>query len=102
MQLAEIRDSATEALSLLKALASHNRLMILCQLVDQERAVGELARALDIGETVASQHLSLLRRDGLVTTRREGQAVYYALNGDAARRVLETLHEIYCSPKPVE
>lgn len=95
----EIRERAGEALSLLKALASHNRLLILCQLVDGERSVGELAQLLDVAETVASQHLGLLRRDGLVTSRREGQVVYYALKGEEARRVLETLYDIYCAPR---
>ena len=99
MKPKEIREKAEEALSLLKALASHNRLMILCQLVDGERPVGELAQLLDVTETVVSQHLGLLRRDGLVTSRREGQVVYYALKGEEARRVLETLYDIYCAPR---
>jgi DNA-binding transcriptional ArsR family regulator len=93
-----IREKAGEALALLKAIASENRLMILCQLVDQECSVGELAQRLGITETVVSQHLRLLRKDRLVRTRRDGQTIHYALEGEEARRILETLYDIFCSP----
>ena len=95
----DIRAKAGEALALLKAIASENRLMILCQLVDEEHSVGELAQRLGMSETVVSQHLRLLRKDSLVRTRRDGQTIYYALQGEEARRVLETLYDIFCSPE---
>ena len=73
MQAEDIRKQAEKAVTLLKALGSHNRLMIACQLVEGERSVGELANLLEIGETVVSQHLSLMRKDGLVAARRDGR-----------------------------
>ena len=88
----KMRENADAATELLKALASRNRLLILCQLIGGERSVGELAKRLELRGTVVSQHL------GLVASRRDGQTIYYSLQGKAAGRVLETLYDIYCSP----
>ncbi len=93
--MAEAADRASE---LLKVLAARNRLLILCQLIDGERSVGEIANRLGLRDAAVSQHLAVLRRERLVRPRRNGQTVYYALSGEAARRVLEVLYEIFCAP----
>ena len=64
---------------------------------DASISVGELAELLELRETVVSQHLALMRKDGLVAARRDGRTIHYSLCGDAPRRVLETLYAIYCS-----
>ena len=97
MKVEEMRENADRAEALLKALANRNRLMILCTLVEGERSVGALAQALDVRESVISQHLALLRRDGLVSGRRDGQTIHYALAGDDAKRLLTTLYRIFCT-----
>jgi DNA-binding transcriptional ArsR family regulator len=93
--------AATEASDLLKALANRHRLLIVCQLLDGERSVGELAAFLDIRDSTVSQHLALLRKDGVVETRRDGQTIYYSIGSLAARRLLRTLYDIYCAPRPI-
>ncbi len=93
-----MREAASAAETMLRALASRHRLMILCQLVDGERSVGELAAFLDLRQATVSQHLALLRKDGLVETRREGQTIWYSLASEAVRRLVQTLYEIYCGP----
>ncbi len=93
-----MQQAARRASELMKALSNENRLMILCQLADGEKSVGQLADALGLRQAAASQQLSLLRKDGLVTPRREAQTIYYDLHGIAARRVIELLYEIYCAP----
>lgn len=98
MNLEELQTSAAEATELLRALANEKRLTILCQLIDGERNVGDLSAALGLSMTNASQQLALLRKDGLVATRRDGKTIYYALKSDAARRVIALLYEIYCAP----
>ena len=98
MKPEEIRGQAEKALLLLKALGSHNRLMIACQLVEGQRSVGKLAALLGVREAAVSQQLGLLRKDGLVKPRRDGRTIHYSLVGDAPRRLLETLYEIYCAP----
>lgn len=91
-----MKASADDACALLKGLANPHRLMIVCSLIDGERSVGALAQMLGIRETLASQHLGLLRRDGVVTTRRDGQTIYYSLRSGPARAVVETLSSLFC------
>ena len=88
-----------QATELLKSLASRNRLLLLCHLVEGERSVGELARLIDARETAVSQQLSLLRKDGLVRTRRSGQTIHYSLASSEAAKIIETLHGLYCGPR---
>lgn len=94
--------AADQAGELLKAVANPHRLMILCQLLEGERSVGELAAFLDLRSSTVSQHLALLRRDGLVTARREAQTINYDIASHAARRILETLFELFCSPEALK
>jgi len=96
-----MKAQANKASTLLTAMANDRRLMILCQLVDGERTVNDLAERLDTRQSTISQHLALLRKDGFVTPRRDGQAQYYSLAGDEARSILETLYSLYCQG-PVE
>ena len=96
MELDAMQKNADAAEALLKCLASRNRLMILCTLVEGEQSVGALAASLDVRESIVSQHLAILRREGLVAGRREGQTIYYALSNDDAKRLLDTLYDIFC------
>ncbi|MFN3657324.1 MAG: ArsR/SmtB family transcription factor [Pseudolabrys sp.] len=88
--------AADEASALLKALAHRHRLMIACQLIQQERSVGELAAMLGVRDSTISQHLALLRKDGLVEARREGQTIWYSISNLPARETVQTLYRIYC------
>ena len=91
--------AADQASELLKSLGNRHRLLILCQLTDGERSVGDLAEFLGLRDSTVSQHLSLLRRDGLVQARRDGQTIWYSIASPPARRVLETLFELFCKPR---
>lgn len=92
-----MKKKAEAAEGLLKSLSNRNRLMILCLLVDGERSVGELVMALEVNGPTVSQHLTLLRKDGLVKTRRDGQTIWYSISSEPARKVIETLYRIYCA-----
>lgn len=96
IDLARMRQSATEAVRLLKSLANENRLMIMCVLSEGEHSVGELNKRIDLSQSALSQHLAVLREQGLVRTRRESQTIYYSLADTEAIAVIETLHRIYC------
>jgi DNA-binding transcriptional ArsR family regulator len=87
---------AADASRLLKALANEKRLMILCLLADGERTVGELNALLDLSQSALSQHLAVLREDGMVRTRREAQNVVYSLAQGPAQQVIDVLHSVYC------
>jgi DNA-binding transcriptional ArsR family regulator len=98
MDLPKLQASARVASSLLKAMSNENRLLILCQLVERERSVGELVRSIGLSQSALSQHLARLRQDRLVRTRRDAQTIYYSVASAEARAVLETLYALFCEP----
>jgi DNA-binding transcriptional ArsR family regulator len=69
----------------LKAISNRHRLLIICQLIDGERSVGDLARFLGLRDSTVSQHLALLRNDGLVSARRDAQTIHYSIASAPAR-----------------
>lgn len=92
----EMQKNAVEAASFLKLLSNPSRLLVLCQLVDGERSVGELETYLDISQSALSQHLARLRAEGLVSTRKDGQTVNYAIKDAKVLKVLELIYAMYC------
>jgi DNA-binding transcriptional ArsR family regulator len=98
MKIKSMMAAADEASDLLKALANRHRLIIICQLIEKERSVGELAELLQIRDSTVSQHLALLRKDGLVKARRDGQTIWYSIGSAPARELVATLYRCYCAP----
>ena len=94
--ITQFEASAGEAARLLRALANERRLMILCQLTEGERSVGQLTPLVGISQSALSQHLAVLREEGVVATRREAQTVWYRIADPAALKVVATLAEIFC------
>lgn len=95
-----MQSRAGEAAALLKALSNESRLLILCTLAGREMSVSELNERIALSQSALSQQLAVLRREGLVQTRREAQTVYYSLAPSDALRVIELLRELYCSSEP--
>lgn len=91
-----LRESAAKACALLKALAHEDRLLLLCQLTEGERNVSELEELVGIHQPSLSQHLGVLRDEGLVETRRDGRYVYYTLASFEVIQVMQTLSSLYC------
>ena len=98
MHIADLEPRAEEAAQLLTAMANPKRLLILCNLLEQERSVTELSRIVGLEQSPLSQHLSKLRALGLVKTRRDGQTIFYRLASEPVTRMLATLYDIYCRP----
>lgn len=98
IQIERMQAAADRASDLLKAMANRHRLLILCQLVQREQSVGELAEFLGIRDSGVSQHLSILRKDGLVAARRDGQTIWYSIASTEARELLATLYAVFCAP----
>lgn len=66
---------------LCRAVGDVSRMKILRQLADRgEVSVSELAQGVIMSQPLASWHLRILRRAGLLTTRRDGRQVYCSLN----------------------
>ena len=97
---AVLEERTEEAAQLLTSMANPKRLLVLCHLVEGERSVGELADLASLNQSALSQHLTKMRLQGLVKTRRDGQTIFYSLASDAVREVLKTLYAIFCAPPP--
>lgn len=89
--------SAADAARLLRALSNERRLMLLCQLFEGEKTVGELNQSLPLSQSALSQHLAVLRDMALVHTRREAQCIHYSLAQGPAVGVLDALHAAFCA-----
>ena len=76
-----------------KAIADPKRLLILNELRDRELSVGDLCESLDLSQSNVSQHLAILRERGVVTARREGTSVIYALRGTKVLAAVDLLRE---------
>ncbi|MSO66874.1 MAG: ArsR family transcriptional regulator [Pseudolabrys sp.] len=88
--------NAKRASDFLKALAHESRLMILCILAEGEKSVSELEDILNLRQPTVSQQLARLRADGLVSTRRDGKAVYYNLASQETRVVIGAIYDVFC------
>ncbi len=95
-----MRTQAGQVVSLLKVIGNPDRLLLLCQMLQGEYAVGELEELLDIQQPTLSQQLGVLRNEGLVATRREGKYIYYRVSHPHVQVILEVLHQLYCSAPP--
>ena len=95
-ELTELHDMASQACELLKAMANEWRLIILCQLSEGEKTVSELQSLLGLSQSALSQHLAVLRREKIVSARKEAQSVFYSLAGEEATKVMDTLHDVFC------
>jgi DNA-binding transcriptional ArsR family regulator len=103
LDIETLRRSATDACSLLKVLGNPDRLLLLCQLTQGEYCVGDLASATGIEQPTLSQQLTVLRNNGLVSTRREGKQVHYSIASHQAQEVMQVLYKLYCQhPKTEE
>ena len=97
LDLPAFERQATEASSLMKALANPNRLLVLCHLVGSgELSVGQLVERIGLSQSALSQHLAKLREEDLVTTRKEAQSVFYRVCDPRAEQVLALLNRLFC------
>ena len=97
IDMGHMQQAAQEATQMLRVLANENRLLLLCQLSQGEKSVGELETLLGIRQPTLSQQLGVLRNEGLVQTRRDGKQIIYRVVDERAQRLLETLYGMYCS-----
>jgi len=95
-ELDGLEENARHAAGLLKAMSNPSRLVILCQLAQGERSVGELERAVGLSQSGISQHLAVLRRQSMVSSRRVRQTVLYSLGSPDVATLMATLHELFC------
>ncbi|MDE8603410.1 metalloregulator ArsR/SmtB family transcription factor [Marinomonas sp. RSW2] len=96
LTMEEMLRQSSQAAVFLKALSNENRLMILCHLLDKELSVTALNEKLPLSQSALSQHLAVLRKDGLVSTRRVSQTIFYSLGDSRVKELIQTLHRLFC------
>jgi DNA-binding transcriptional ArsR family regulator len=96
IDLIDMHQAAEQACKLMKVLSNVDRLMLLCQLSQGEKCVGELESLLGIVQPTLSQQLTVLRHEELVVTRREGKNIYYQISSSEALAVMQVLYKTYC------
>jgi DNA-binding transcriptional ArsR family regulator len=95
-KLKVMQRNACDAADLLKVLANAKRLLILCQLVQGERSVGDLCGLVGLSQSALSQHLAKLREQGVLASDKRGQMVFYRIANPKAEALLSTLYLMYC------
>lgn len=83
-----------ELVTMLKAVANVQRLTIIEALIGGEKNVRELESLITLSQSALSQHLSRLRRDNIVRTRRQAQLIYYSLTNDNVISLMKYLDEL--------
>ncbi len=96
--IASLEAKAEEVAVTLAAMSNPKRLLVMCTLLNGEKSVGDLAEIVDLTPAALSQHLGKMRALRLVTTRRDGQTIYYSLASAEVRALLDTLYRVYCAP----
>lgn len=99
MNIEDVKAKASEAADFLKSMANDRRLIVLCELVQGERTVGELEAVAGLSQSALSQHLAKLREAGIVKTRREAQTIHYSLANAGVKRLIGVLYDLYCRPQ---
>lgn len=97
VDIAKIQRQAPEVSELLKVMAHPERLIVLCQLTQGEVGVGQLQQGSLLSQSAFSQHLMLLRKQGLIQARKEAQQVFYSLTDVRVTQLIQSLHRIFCS-----
>jgi len=96
-ELAVLLTQARDVSKILKALSHESRLLILCLLLDGEKSVSVIEEETEIAQATVSQHLTRLRLENLVASRREGRQIYYRIVDPKIATLIGTLHKLYCS-----
>ena len=89
--MSDLRDRAEEVAALLKTLSHPNRLLIICDLIESERSVGDIEDRTGVRQPGLSRELARLRNDGLVSTRRESKVVFYRVADRRLSRLVPAL-----------
>ena len=92
-----LRNGATQAAAMLRAVGNEHRLLVLCMLIEHgELTVGALHAHVALSQSALSQHLAKMRDEGLVTFRREAQTLHYRIDNPDVARLIATLKAIFC------
>lgn len=94
IDLTELKNNAAAMAARLKLMSHPERLLMLCRMDEGETSVTELVELTGLSQSAVSQHLALLRDEGVVATRGEAQTRYYSLSDPKVRAIIHALCDI--------
>ncbi|MCG3728345.1 ArsR/SmtB family transcription factor [Vibrio cincinnatiensis] len=97
VNIEQMHDRAIEVSELLRIMAHPERLMVLCQLTQGEVGVAQLQKCSSLSQSAFSQHLTVLRKQGLIQARKSSQQVFYSLADSRVKQLIYHLHRVFCS-----
>ncbi|WP_420895668.1 metalloregulator ArsR/SmtB family transcription factor [Vibrio aestuarianus] len=97
INIEQMKTNAIEVSELLKTLAHPERLMVLCQLINGEVGVGLLQQSSALSQSAFSQHLTVMRKHGIIQARKESQQVFYSLSDSRIAQLIQSLQTVFCN-----
>ncbi len=91
-----LEEKVEDVSALLKSISHPTRLMILCLLQEGELSVGEIRAALETTDANISQHLNILRNQGIVKSRKDSNFIYNRIKDQRVVKLIDTLQELFC------
>ncbi len=91
-----MKQNAVEVSDLLRIMAHPERLLVLCQLTKSEVGVGVLQQSSSLSQSAFSQHLTVLRKHGIIRARKESQQVFYSLADSRITQLIQSLQTTFC------
>jgi len=96
VDISTMKKNAAEVSELLRIMAHPERLMVLCQLTKGEVGVGMLQQGSSLSQSAFSQHLTVLRKHGIIQARKESQQVFYSLADTRVAQLIHSLQNTFC------
>ena len=96
----EIKDEQIDVISkLLKSMSHPIRLKILCLLQEQEMSVGDIREQVKTTNANVSQHLNILRSQGIIDFRKDANFIYNRITDQRILELIQKMRHLFC-PEP--
>lgn len=97
MTLEVFKEKSTEVSVIMKQLGHPKKLLILCSLMDEHKTVGELTEACEVSQPQMSHFLKRMELEGLLSSVRVGNHIYYQINDLRIKKILKSLKSTFCN-----
>ena len=81
---------------LLKSISHPIRLKILCLLQDRELSVSEIRESVETSGANISQHLNIMRNQGIIGSRKEANFIYNRITDERVVELMKTMKQLFC------
>lgn len=91
-----LEEKVEEVSALLKSIAHPLRLRILCLLQDKELTVGAIREEVQSTNANVSQHLTIMRNQGIIVTRKDANFIYNRIADERVVELINTMQNLFC------